>query len=238
MASREQEILDAARKLFREKGYYATTMQDIADAVGLQKASLYHYIRSKEALLLKIAGETMRLFHAELDRIEAAGGSAADQLAAAIRAHVRVVAEHQETLTVLFRESHALPPEHAEKVRGETGRYTRRLTALIARGVATGEFRPVDPGAACLAILGACNWMYRWYSADGRLSPAQIGEQFVQVILHGLLAPRGDDRPAGEPSPRPAAARSGANRPTAAGGEAVRSIPALDAPGPAGPLGA
>lgn len=75
MASREQEILDAARKLFREKGYYATTMQDIADAVGLQKASLYHYIRSKEALLLKIAGETMRLFHAELDRIEAAGGA-------------------------------------------------------------------------------------------------------------------------------------------------------------------
>lgn len=75
MASREQEILDAARKLFRQKGYYATTMQDIAEAVGLQKASLYHYIRSKEALLLQIAGETMRLFHAELDRIEAAGGA-------------------------------------------------------------------------------------------------------------------------------------------------------------------
>ncbi|HEY8393966.1 MAG TPA: helix-turn-helix domain-containing protein, partial [Thermaerobacter sp.] len=62
MGTREQEIVEAARKLFREKGYYATTMQDIADAVGLQKASLYHYIKSKEALLLRIAGETMRLF--------------------------------------------------------------------------------------------------------------------------------------------------------------------------------
>ncbi|EKP94354.1 TetR/AcrR family transcriptional regulator [Thermaerobacter subterraneus] len=203
MASREQEILDAARKLFRQKGYYATTMQDIAEAVGLQKASLYHYIRSKEALLLQIAGETMRLFHAELDRIEAAGGSVAQQLAAAIRAHVKVVAEHQETLTVLFRESHALPPEHAEKVRGETGRYTRRLTELIARGVAASELRPVDPGAACLAILGACNWMYRWYSADGRLTPQQIGDQFVEVILHGLLAPGGAGRQARTPGRAP-----------------------------------
>ncbi|GAB6875413.1 TetR/AcrR family transcriptional regulator [Thermaerobacter litoralis] len=203
MASREQEILDAARKLFRQKGYYATTMQDIAEAVGLQKASLYHYIRSKEALLLQIAGETMRLFHAELDRIQAAGGSVAQQLAAAIRAHVKVVAEHQETLTVLFRESHALPPEHAEKVRGETGRYTRRLTELIARGVAAGELRPVDPGAACLAILGACNWMYRWYSADGRLTPQQIGDQFVEVILHGLLAPGGAGREARTPGRSP-----------------------------------
>ena len=215
MASREQEILDAARKLFRQKGYYATTMQDIAEAVGLQKASLYHYIRSKEALLLQIAGETMRLFHAELDRIEAAGGTVAEQLAEAIRAHVRVVAEHQETLTVLFRESHALPAEHAEKVRAETGKYTRRLTELIARGVANGELRAVDPGAACLAILGACNWMYRWYSADGRLTPREIGDQFVQVILHGLLAPAGAQGLAG---PAPPAGSSGTSRAAGAAG--------------------
>ena len=207
MGTREQEILDAARKLFRQKGYYATTMQDIAEAVGLQKASLYHYIRSKEALLLRIAGETMRLFHAELDRIEAAGGSKREQLAAAIRAHVRIVAEHQETLTVLFRESHALPPEHAEKVRGETRRYTRRLTQLIAAGVATGEFRRVDPGAACLAILGACNWMYRWYAADGRLTPAEIGDQFVRLFMDGL-----------SPGPGPGAGDPAGGRPVAAPG--------------------
>ncbi|MFS8639230.1 MAG: TetR/AcrR family transcriptional regulator [Symbiobacteriaceae bacterium] len=186
MGTREQEIVEAARKLFREKGYYATTMQDIADAVGLQKASLYHYIKSKEALLLRIAGETMRLFHAELDRIEASGGSKREQLAAAIRAHVRIVTEHLETLTILFRESHALPPEHGEKVRAETRRYTRRLTQLIADGVAAGEFKPVDPGAACLAILGACNWIYRWYAPDGRLSPDDIAEAFVRVFMDGL----------------------------------------------------
>lgn len=104
---------------------------------------------------------------------------------------------------MLFRESHALPPEHAEKVRGETGRYTRRLTELIARGVAASELRPVDPGAACLAILGACNWMYRWYSADGRLTPQQIGDQFVEVILHGLLAPGGAGRQARTPGRAP-----------------------------------
>ncbi len=183
---RPQEILNAAADLFHHRGYHATTVEDIASAVGLKKGSLYHYITGKDLLLKTLAEETIQGYVEDAQRIAAEAGSASERLARVIEAHVRRLCAAPERVTVLVREAHYVPEELASDVRGRTRRYTHLLSDLIADGVRSGEFSDVDPGVAGLMLLGALNWAHRWYQPGGRLTPEQIGRQFSQLFLRGL----------------------------------------------------
>ena len=184
--ARAAEILGAAADLFHTRGYHATTMDDIAHAVGLKKGSLYHYVTAKDVLLRTLAEETIAGYLGDGERIAAEQGSAAERLARIIAAHVRRLCAAPEHVTVLVRESHYVPDELAAEVRGMTRRYNHLVADLIAEGIARGEFQPTDPAVAALMLLGALNWAHRWYQPDGRLSPDEIGRQFAQTFLEGL----------------------------------------------------
>ena len=188
---REQEILNAAADLFHLRGYHATTVEDIASAVGLKKGSLYHYITGKELLLKTLAEDTIQGYLDDALPIADGGGSVSERLGRVIEAHVRRVCKAPERVTVLVREAHYVPDELASDVRGRTSRYTHLLIDLIAEGVRSGEFADTDPGVAGLMLLGALNWAHRWYQPDGRLTPEQIGRQFSRLFLRGLQR-RGD----------------------------------------------
>lgn len=190
---RPQEILNAAADLFHHHGYHATTVEDIANAVGLKKGSLYHYITGKDLLLKTLAEETIQGYVEDAQRIAAEGGSASERLARVIEAHVARLCAAPERVTVLVREAHYVPDELASDVRGRTRRYTHLLSDLIAEGVQSGEFSDVDPGVAGLMLLGALNWAHRWYQPDGRLTPEEIGKQFSLLFLRGLQRRSGDD---------------------------------------------
>jgi AcrR family transcriptional regulator len=187
---KEREIMAAALALFRDQGYHATSMQDIADAVGLQKGSLYHYLESKEELLYRIALDTISEYDRGLEAIAASDLPAAEKLRRAVQAHVRMQSHDVGTVTLL-RDSGHLQPEQRQVIRGLTRRYAELVEAVIAGGIASGEFRAVDAKMATFAILGACNWIHRWYAAGGRLRPEEISAAFTDFFLRALGVPGG-----------------------------------------------
>ncbi len=184
---KEQEIVTAALALFRDKGYHATSMQDIAAAVGLQKGSLYHYLESKEELLYRIALDTISEYDRRLEAIVSSDLPAAEKLRRAVEAHVLMQSHDVGTVTLL-RDSGHLQPEQRQVIRDLTRRYAELVEAIIADGIATGEFRGADQKMATFAILGACNWIHRWYAPGGRLQPEQIAAAYVDFFLRGLGA--------------------------------------------------
>jgi TetR/AcrR family transcriptional regulator, cholesterol catabolism regulator len=205
---RAEEVYAAALRLFREKGYHATSMQDIAGVVGLYKGSLYHYIGGKEELLVQVFERGMGALLEEVERIAAEPELAPSvQVRQLIRAHVEAVANNLDALTVYLHEWRALAGESLNRVRSQRERYAQVVTEVIERGVQTGELRTQDTRLATLAVLGMCNWLCQWYRPGGRLSPAEVGDQFADLVLDGLRAPTSSLPPA--PARRPSRPTSG-----------------------------
>jgi AcrR family transcriptional regulator len=184
---RDEEVYAAALRLFTEKGYHATSMQDIAAAVGLYKGSLYHYIGSKEELLARVFERGMGSLLDEVEAIVADSSLAASrQLRLILRAHVSAIAENREALTVYLHEFRALASDSLGSVREQRDRYRRLLESVVERGVNSGEFGATDVAIATLGVLGMCNWIVQWYQPEGRLAPRQIADRFAELLLRGL----------------------------------------------------
>jgi TetR/AcrR family transcriptional regulator len=181
---RRTEILHAALRAFRDRGYHATTLDDIAERLGVGKTALYHYFPDKEAILYACHQESL----AELDRILRGArrlSSATERLAYVIREHVRVMTDTLEGSPLAF-EVPALSPERQRPIVAARDRYERALRRTITEGIAAGEFREVEPKIAVFAILGAVNWIARWYRPDGSLHAPELGEQFAEHLVGGL----------------------------------------------------
>lgn len=170
----------------REQGYHATTLDDIAERLGIRKTALYHYFPDKDAILYACHRESL----AELDRLiqdsAVCCASRRERLAFLIREHVRVMTEKLEGSPLAFEVS-ALSPERRAEVIAGRDRYERVLRDVVAEGVERGEFRPVDPKIAVFAILGAINWIARWYSPLGGARAPDLGDQFADLLLRGLV---------------------------------------------------
>jgi len=181
---RRKEILHAALRAFREKGYHGTTLDDIAERFGVRKTALYHYFPDKEAILYACHQESL----AELDRIIAGArgrDTAIEQLSVVIREHVRVMTDTLEGSPLAF-EVTALSPERRRDIIAGRDRYERALRRIIARGVADNEFRRLDPKIAVFAILGSINWISRWYRPEGTLHADELGREFAEHLVGGL----------------------------------------------------
>ncbi len=182
---RRAEILHAALRAFRDKGYHATTLDDIAEHVGVRKTALYHYFPDKEAILYECHLESL----AEVRRLMATAGksaeSASERLALVIKEHVRVKIETLQGSPLAFEIS-ALSPEHQAEVIEARDKYERGLRKIIDKGMKDGEFRSVDSKLAVFAILGAINWIARWYRPDGAVRAPELGEQFADYLVGGL----------------------------------------------------
>lgn len=183
---RRAEILHAALSAFREQGFHATSLDDIAGRLGMRKTALYYYFPDKDALLYECHRESL----AELDRmIEESAQCCAgpvDRLRYLIREHVRVMTETLEGSPLAF-EVPALSARRRASIIAGRDRYEHLLRELVAEGARRGELREADPQVAVFAILGAINWIARWYRPGGRLESAQLGEQFADYLLSGLL---------------------------------------------------
>lgn len=188
--SKNEEIFAQAVRIFQQKGYHATSVQDIADAVGLQKGSLYHYISSKEELLFRIFARGSRALTQRLEAIIASSDPPTEKLQRAMEAHLIELCDQLDIFTVYLSERRALNGRHHTKVRAAGKQHARLLEQIIAEGIASGDFRKVDCTLAAHAILGMCNWLYQWYSPTGRLTPHEIAEVFSDLIVDGLAPPK------------------------------------------------
>jgi AcrR family transcriptional regulator len=181
---RREEILRAALRAFRAKGYHATTLDDIADHLGVRKTALYHYFPDKETILYECHRESL----AEIKRLlkEAQElDSATERLQHVIREHVRVMTDTLEGSPLAF-EVPALSGRRQSQVIAARDRYERELRQIIDDGIKSEEFRQVDSRLAAFAILGAINWIARWYQPEGPLQGAELGSEFADYLLGGL----------------------------------------------------
>lgn len=184
--AKQEEIFSAALHLFERKGYHGASMQDLADAMGMQKASLYYYIRSKEELLVRVCERGTGAFTQELSDIVASDLNATEKLRRALECHLVALCEQLDLFTVFLREQKFLGERHKKKLRGEGKRHAELLALILQQGIASGEFRPVNITVTTLAILGMCNWLYEWYSPDGAFPPREIAAMFSDLVLNGL----------------------------------------------------
>ena len=181
---RRREILHSALRAFRERGFHETTLDDIAERLGVRRTALYHYFPDKEAILHAChleALEDLKRIVRDARRLGTAGG----RLAHVIRAHVRVMTDTLEG-SPLGIEVTAFSPEHRAGIVAARDRYERALREIIAEAIRGGEFRAVDPKIAAFAILGAINWIARWYRPGGSIDAPGLGQQFADHLVGGL----------------------------------------------------
>lgn len=190
----EEEIVRAAAVCFGGVGYHATTLDTIAARVGVSKVTLYRYVSSKEELLWRVFERTIEAFHGGLEAIVRQGLSPDETLRRIVHHQVRMLTTHLPFLAVFFSEESGLPAQLARRVARTKHQYDRTIEGVVRRGIRQGTFREVDPILVVFAILGACNWLYKWYRPDGRLTPDRIAEAFGALLERGYLGqPRGRD---------------------------------------------
>ncbi len=185
---KQAEIFSTAVRIFKEKGYHAASMQDLADAVGLQKASLYHYIDSKEDLLLAVWQRGTGALTAQLTELAAAPLAPTEKLRRAIESHLVALCAQLELFTVYIREQNVFNGREKTRLRAEGRRHAQLLESILEEGVASGEFRALDVKMTTHAILGMCNWLYQWYSPEGELGAREIADLFADLIINGVKA--------------------------------------------------
>src|SRR5579864_1988854 len=184
MSSRRSELTRAAARLFAEKGYHGTSVGDLAEALGVQKGSLYSHIESKADLLWEVASEGAVAFHAALDAVPE-DGPVLDRIRDALRAHLRVVAEQLDVATVFIREWRYLEGERRDAFVAERRRYEERFRALFREGREVGELRTdLDDGTAALLALSSANWAYTWLRPNADTD--DLADRFTALLLDGM----------------------------------------------------
>lgn len=188
--ARRREVLAAAVAVFSERGYRATTMSDIAAALGMGKASLYHYVGSKEEILVELYEDVLRENVIAARRIAAVDRPALEALAELIADRAAYTCRNRDLLRVFFEEEAELPPRQQARLIAVRREYDQTFLDLLARGEQAGEFSlPTTPTIFANTALGAANWTYKWFNPDGPLSPEQLGAQIADIVLAGLRAP-------------------------------------------------
>lgn len=183
-----EEILLAAAQIFRRKGFHGASMQDIADAVGLQKATLYHHVHSKQEILLALLDRALDLLIADMEAISARDGSSSEKLRLAIRSYLTRLAEQADLASVLLLEYRSLEPELRRRHISQRDKFESLWRRILRQGMDRGEFRLVDERIAGAALLGVQNWSITWFRPNGRLSTAELADQFADLLLRGLEA--------------------------------------------------
>jgi TetR/AcrR family transcriptional regulator, cholesterol catabolism regulator len=184
MPTRRHELTRQAARLFAERGFHGTSMGDIAEALGVQKGSLYSLTGSKQQLLFETMRAGAEAFHAELDAIPD-DLPAVERVRLALRGHLRVVAEQIDVATVFTREWRYLEGDEREGILAERRRYEERFRALFREGVEAGELRPdLDAGAAALLVLSAANWAYTWLRPE--VDTDELADRFTAILAEGV----------------------------------------------------
>jgi AcrR family transcriptional regulator len=183
---RETELLEAATRLFRQRGYHATSMQDLGEALGMNRGSLYHYIASKDDLLWSILDRTFDLLDERVVALLETADPPLERLTRAIHAHLRVAADHADEMSLIQIELRSLAPERRARLIQRRDAYEAAWRATIAAAVADASLRAVDVRLAGIGILSVCNWFTQWYRPDGDLSVDEIADAFVALFLKGL----------------------------------------------------
>ncbi|MGA6980487.1 MAG: TetR/AcrR family transcriptional regulator [Candidatus Sulfotelmatobacter sp.] len=188
-----QEILRTAARLFQQRGYDATSMNDVAGALRLSKGGLYHHFQSKDEILFEIMNHAMDITEERVLNPVRTIADPGERLRALIRLHIEVVLSPRDReITVMLHENHPLPPSLRKRINSRKKDYIHFLENLMAevqrsRNLNAARGR-VSPRAAAFALLGMINWIYQWYKPEGDLQAQNLIPQFTDLIFGGIFA--------------------------------------------------
>lgn len=185
--AKKREILKAASRVFRRHGLQGAGMRQIAAEAGMLAGNLYYYFENKQALLAFCQQDTLGGLLDLASAVESSEVTADRKLYLLILGHVLLLNEGTPgSLAHLAIET--LEPRWANEIRAQRDVYERAVRGLVSEGVEAGIFRPADPKTTTLAILGAVNWTVKWYRSEGRRSAREIGSEFADYLVRGVLA--------------------------------------------------
>ncbi|MFE9256880.1 TetR/AcrR family transcriptional regulator [Streptomyces sp. NPDC006879] len=182
-----QRLLAAATRLFAERGYDRTSVQEIVEAAGVTKGALYHYFGSKDDLLHEVYARMLRLQQERLDAIADSDLPIEERLRAAAADVVVTTIDNLDDALIFLRSMHSLSPEKNKQVRAERRRYHERFRALIEEGQREGVFATATPADLVVDYhFGSVHHLASWYRADGPMAPQEIADHLADLLLRAL----------------------------------------------------
>ena len=190
LKARTEEVYTKAAILFKEKGYLNASVNEIARKLNIQKASLYYYIKDKEALLFEILSRTMDNMLEVVGDLPSQDLSPDQKLDHAIRAHIVNASQYLNEFSVLLHDTKHLRPVQRKIILSKRDQYEEFFVRILREGISKKVFVNQDAKVLAYMILGSCNWIYQWFSPNGRKSPEEIADLFSNVFLKGVLMNR------------------------------------------------
>ena len=184
--AKRQAVLSTAAQMFNERGFHATSLDDIAARLGVSKPTLYYYVKSKDQILLECVQQGLEMTLEGIEVSRKAGGSALDQLEACMRVYAHIVTMDFGMCLIRVGDEQ-LPPDSRKALRRMKAQIDLAFRRLVEAGVQQGLLAPCDPKMAAFMIGGALSWIGRWYDAGGAYSPQEIADHAVQTLLQGVV---------------------------------------------------
>ena len=185
-ASKKELIIQKASGMFREKGFPATSMRDLAESVGIEAASLYNHIQSKAEILQEIIFRAANECNVHLDHVENTQMLSSRRIEALIRFHVQMMLNRFDDYYVMINEWHHLSEPYLTTFTTQRRSYVQRLESIIQEGIRLRELRPVMPYVAMLTILSSVRGLEFWHRSNKRISPQEIEDNMVNYLIYGL----------------------------------------------------
>jgi AcrR family transcriptional regulator len=183
----QKAIVEVAAELFARNGFGATSLDDIAEVLGVTKPALYYHIKNKEEILRLICLLILNVAEEPLLHIVESDLPPAEKLRRAIGHHIAIAADRSPALTVFYREQQHLTGPFAKEIALRKKDYEHYFQRILEEGQATGAFRTIDSKIVTFGLLGMCHWLAQWYKPSGRYTPQQIAEIFANMIESGLI---------------------------------------------------
>jgi TetR/AcrR family transcriptional regulator, cholesterol catabolism regulator len=185
--SRKEQVIRRAAELFREKGYVASSMRDLAQKMGIEAASLYSHIRSKEEILQSLCFDMATEFRKSLEEVEKQNISASEKLRKGIIGHVQVMARDLTASAVFMNEHRHLSQPFLRDFLLLRINYINRFKSIIEEGMNLGEFKnTIDKKLAVMTLFSSLNWMPQWYDPSATIEPTALGLQLADMLVNGL----------------------------------------------------
>ncbi|MDD2545038.1 MAG: TetR/AcrR family transcriptional regulator [Burkholderiaceae bacterium] len=184
--AKRQAVLSAAAQLFNERGFHATSLDDIAARLQVSKPTLYYYVKNKEEILLGCVRQGLQMTIEGIEASRAAGGKAIDQLMACMQVYARIVMQDFGMCLIRVGDEE-LSPDSRQELRRLKSEIDQAFRRLVAEGVAEGSLPPCDPKMTAFVIAGALSWVGRWYQPGGAYTPEQVADQCIATLCQGIL---------------------------------------------------
>ncbi len=185
-SAKRELILTEAAKLFKDRGYSGTSMRDLAGQVGMEAASMYNHIKSKDELLDTICFRISDTYISQLQDIEQQGIPFSEKLSSLVRLHIRLMVEDGAAVSVANHDWKYLLEPRLTEFKQARKTYEKGFASLIEAGIATGEFRPINVSVALFTVLSAVRWVELWYRPGRGLSAEELESNILTVLLGGL----------------------------------------------------